>query len=94
MHTEPTPTRHQTAFTLIELLTVVAIIGVLAAIIIPVTGRVRNQAKAVKCVSNYRQIGQALHLYLAENKNVLPRIQYAAPRLEGSVLFARYMGMT
>lgn len=55
------------AFTLIELLTVIAIIGILAAILIPVVGKVRSSAKAAQCVSNLRQIGQATFLYLNEN---------------------------
>ena len=47
-------------FTLIELLTVIAIIGILAAILIPTVGRVREQAKRGKCVSNVRQITVSL----------------------------------
>ena len=47
-------------FTLIELLTVIAIIGILAAILIPVVGKVREQAKKAKCLSNVRQISLAL----------------------------------
>ena len=47
-------------FTLIELLTVIAIIGILAAILIPTVGRVREQAKRAKCMSNVRQITTAL----------------------------------
>jgi prepilin-type N-terminal cleavage/methylation domain-containing protein/prepilin-type processing-associated H-X9-DG protein len=60
------------AFTLIELLTVIAIIGILAAIIIPTIGKVRDTAKTSQCVSNMRQIGIALALYATDNKNVLP----------------------
>jgi len=60
------------AFTLIELLTVIAIIGILAAIIIPTVGRVRDSAKASQCISNLRQIGMALRLYVNENKGFLP----------------------
>jgi prepilin-type N-terminal cleavage/methylation domain len=60
------------AFTLIELLTVIAIIGVLAAIIVPVTGRVRDSAKASKCASNIRQIAHAALLYADDHKGVLP----------------------
>jgi prepilin-type N-terminal cleavage/methylation domain-containing protein/prepilin-type processing-associated H-X9-DG protein len=56
-------------FTLIELLTVIAIIGILAAIIIPTVGKVREQARGTKCLSNLRQIGAAQHLYAADNKN-------------------------
>lgn len=55
------------AFTLIELLTVIAIIGILAAILIPVVGKVRKAAQAAKCVSNLRQIGGATFLYLNDH---------------------------
>ncbi len=55
-------------FTLVELLTVIAIIGILAAIIIPVTGRVRESAKSAACMSNLRQLGFAFQLYVDDNK--------------------------
>jgi prepilin-type N-terminal cleavage/methylation domain-containing protein/prepilin-type processing-associated H-X9-DG protein len=60
------------AFTLIELLTVIAIIGILAAIIIPVTGKVRESARAATCAANLRQIGFATGLYAEDNKGWLP----------------------
>ncbi len=60
------------AFTLIELLTVIAIIGILAAIIIPTVGRVRESARAANCLSNLRQINMAVKLYADDNKGVLP----------------------
>jgi len=60
------------AFTLIELLTVIAIIGILAAILIPVVGKVRKSAAVTKCSSNLRGLGTALTLYLNDNKNILP----------------------
>ncbi|AKC83511.1 hypothetical protein IMCC26134_13330 [Verrucomicrobia bacterium IMCC26134] len=59
-------------FTLIELLTVIAIIGILAAIIIPTVGKVRESAKKAQCVSNLKQIGMTIGLYLNENKNMMP----------------------
>ncbi len=55
------------AFTLIELLTVIAIIGILAAILIPVVGKVRSSAKAAMCMSNLRQIGTATFMYLNDH---------------------------
>jgi prepilin-type N-terminal cleavage/methylation domain-containing protein/prepilin-type processing-associated H-X9-DG protein len=54
-------------FTLIELLVVIAVIAVLMAILLPVLGRVRKQARAVVCRSNLRQWGQILATYTAEN---------------------------
>jgi prepilin-type N-terminal cleavage/methylation domain-containing protein/prepilin-type processing-associated H-X9-DG protein len=60
------------AFTLIELLTVIAIIGILAAIIIPTVGRVRESARGSQCVSNFRQINLALKVYAEDNKGYLP----------------------
>ncbi|RRJ98215.1 prepilin-type N-terminal cleavage/methylation domain-containing protein [Opitutaceae bacterium TAV4] len=60
------------AFTLIELLTVIAIIGILAAIIIPTVGKVRETAKAASCLSNIRQLGLSLILYAEQNRGQLP----------------------
>lgn len=64
----PRRSARSAAFTLIELLTVIAIIGILAAILIPVVGAVRNKAKANQCASTMRQWGQAFMLYANENK--------------------------
>lgn len=66
------------AFTLIELLTVIAIIGILAAIIIPTVSRVRATAAKADCASNIRQIGVALLLYAQDNKNTLPPVSQGA----------------
>jgi prepilin-type N-terminal cleavage/methylation domain-containing protein len=63
------PRRSAAAFTLIELLTVIAIIGILAAILIPTVSAVREKAKQVQCSSNVRDWGRAIMMYAAENKN-------------------------
>lgn len=59
-------------FTLTELLTVIAIIGVLAAIIIPVVGKVRQTINQTTCASNLRQIGVGLSNFAADNRGALP----------------------
>jgi prepilin-type N-terminal cleavage/methylation domain-containing protein/prepilin-type processing-associated H-X9-DG protein len=55
--------RKRSAFTLIELLIVIAIIAVLAAILFPVFAQAREKARAASCASNCKQIGIALQLY-------------------------------
>ncbi|MCU0793273.1 MAG: prepilin-type N-terminal cleavage/methylation domain-containing protein [Opitutaceae bacterium] len=69
-----TPNRRgaKRAFTLIELLTVIAIIGILAAILIPTVGAVRKRALKSQCASNLRQLGTAVNLYINDNKQRLP----------------------
>ena len=60
MNTPSPATSRNAAFTLVELLTVIAIIGVLAAIIIPVVGKVRLSADNSACATNVRRSGVAL----------------------------------
>ncbi len=60
------------AFTLIELLTVIAIIGILASILIPTVGRVRESARRTVDSNNIRQIGQASLIYANDNRERLP----------------------
>jgi prepilin-type N-terminal cleavage/methylation domain-containing protein/prepilin-type processing-associated H-X9-DG protein len=59
------------AFTLIELLTVIAIIGILAAILIPVVQSVRDSARATQCMSNLRECGNLIQLFISDNQHVL-----------------------
>jgi prepilin-type processing-associated H-X9-DG protein/prepilin-type N-terminal cleavage/methylation domain-containing protein len=63
---------NKTAFTLIELLTVIAIIGILAAILIPVVSAVRESARSAQCMSNLRQIGQGIQLYAEDHGGRAP----------------------
>lgn len=60
------------AFTLIELLTVIAIIGILAAILIPVVGKARQSAGKATAVSAMREMGVGLLTFAAENDGFLP----------------------
>ena len=60
------------AFTLIELLVVIAIIAILAGILVPVFAQARESAKGTMCLSNMRQIGLGMNLYLNDNEDTLP----------------------
>ncbi|MEQ1821665.1 MAG: prepilin-type N-terminal cleavage/methylation domain-containing protein [Fimbriimonadaceae bacterium] len=60
------------AFTLIELLVVIAIIAILAAILFPVFAQAKEAAKKTACLSNARQIGMAVKMYLGDNDDVMP----------------------
>lgn len=60
------------AFTLIELLTVIAILAILVALLLPVLSSSREAARRTACLSNARQISQAILLYAAVYDDVYP----------------------
>lgn len=64
--------RMRRAFTLVELLVVLAIIAVLLAILVPTTQAVRRQSQSVKCKGQLQQIGQAVTMYLNQWDNRYP----------------------
>lgn len=59
-------------FTLIELLVVIAIIAILAAILFPVFAQAREKARGTQCLSNIRQLGTALIMYINDNDQNYP----------------------
>lgn len=90
------------AFTMVEMLTVIAIIAVLAAIIFPVAATVREQARRTTTMSNLHQIQVALKMYKQDNR-VYPEVllgyvefdsnsnPVSADRIRGSFLYQAYI---
>lgn len=68
------PKSIRSAFTLIELLTVIAIIAVLAAILFPIAGTVREQARATDCMSKMHQLWVSTNVYRQDEGGYPPAL--------------------
>lgn len=64
--------RGRWGFTLVELLVVITIIAILAAILFPVFNKAREKARQAMCSSNMKQLGQATMMYCADYDQVFP----------------------
>lgn len=93
------------AFTILEIMVVVALIGLLTAIVVPHLLNVRDRGNQKICISNLRQIDQAIELWAADNKalptdpvmhtNLIPylRVLPKCPASKGGTFYSDY-GMT
>src|SRR5438552_3780115 len=66
------PRQRQRGVTLIELLVIIAIIGMLAGLLWPALARAKQKATQVACMSNMKQIAHALQMYMDDNLDTLP----------------------
>lgn len=64
--------KQRNAFTLIELLVVIAIIAILAAILFPVFAQAREKARATSCLSNSKQVGLGVMMYVQDYDELFP----------------------
>lgn len=71
--------RNASAFTLMELLVVIFIIGLLTGILLPTLSAARARANKVACMANLRQVGIGIQAYVDGNKDHYPAARYMPP---------------
>ncbi len=64
------PSRPRRGFTLIEMLVVIAIVGLLAAALLPALAAARRQARRAACMSNLHQIGAGVHMFVSQKGKI------------------------
>jgi len=87
---------NRSGFTLLELLMVIAVVGILAALLLPALGFAKGYAKRSACISNLKQINLGRHLYSDDHNGLLPIITNSGPPLVWSdyeIFMRSYVGL-
>jgi prepilin-type N-terminal cleavage/methylation domain-containing protein len=71
------------AFTLVEMLVVIAIIGILAALLLPVLSRGKQRAQRIQCIGDLKEIGTAFQIFAHDHRGKFPM---QVPREDGGSL--------
>lgn len=66
--------RTRSAFTLVELLTVIGVVAVIVALLFPALSSALNRAKDIKCASNIHQVHTAIYLYAQDHDDLYPML--------------------
>lgn len=87
------------AFTLVELLVIIAVVAILAALLLPALSRVKEKARRIECTSNLRQVNLAIRLYADDHSDSLPVLPDPNPYPNGvgayyKQLVKGYLGLT
>src|SRR6187431_2213357 len=83
--TKPHPRPLAAAFTLIELLIVIAIIAILAGLLLPALSRAKAKAKGINCLGNLRQMAIAAHVYVDDAAGSYP-VAYYTEEVNGATI--------
>lgn len=71
--------RKKQEFTLVELLVTIAVIAILAGMLLPALNKARDTAYGASCLSNLKQLGTGMDMYIGDSDDFYPMLRYANP---------------